>query len=355
MKERHPFAPDLGLAYCRCVRLNPSAFFFLCLQFTSAACESTSPSRLARKPTDQGSKVTIETLALEKKVIPLRYRIGDFRVSDVKLPDLLVTNHRGEPVRIEKIVVQGMTGQVEVVSLSISRDHLDDAIREGRALVEAVRKGPVYADARGIVFGTLRPTAEVVDGRELAPGTSVAILLSPLVHLIQSGPTYLDEVMLTAITSDGAVERRIPLVAADVKGTYEFPLAGTDLVATNLGTNPAAHRSCQSQEFAADILAVQESRGGRTSHVGDGRKLDDYFVFGRPVKAMEDGVVIGAVGNTGNSTEPHLHVQLMDSPDLVKANGLPLRFATIPVSAMGDDVGEASSLFHVDSMVLPPQ
>ncbi|WGP11147.1 M23 family metallopeptidase [Streptomyces sp. SH5] len=48
------------------------------------------------------------------------------------------------------------------------------------------------------------------------------------------------------------------------------------------------------------------------------------------------GQPIGSVGNSGNSSEPHLHVHLMDSPDLDDARGVPFTWRGVGVPANGE-------------------
>jgi murein DD-endopeptidase MepM/ murein hydrolase activator NlpD len=55
-----------------------------------------------------------------------------------------------------------------------------------------------------------------------------------------------------------------------------------------------------------------------------------------PGQRLTKGDVIGLVGHTGNSTAPHLHVQLMDGPDPRTARPLPCAFAAYEVERGGN-------------------
>jgi murein DD-endopeptidase MepM/ murein hydrolase activator NlpD len=142
------------------------------------------------------------------------------------------------------------------------------------------------------------------------------------------------------------------------------------------------------QRFAVDFqISVDVENGKRSNHQGDGSKNADYYAYGQDILAPADGVVVAVVdgvpenppgltdiyyrfgnaitisfgngeygllahlvpgsakvrvgdrvkrgqavarcGNSGNSTAPHLHFQLSDSPTLSVAASLPIQFAKV--------------------------
>ncbi|MBD0860204.1 M23 family metallopeptidase [Gordonia sp. zg691] len=47
----------------------------------------------------------------------------------------------------------------------------------------------------------------------------------------------------------------------------------------------------------------------------------------RPGQRVRVGDVLGHCGNSGNSTEPHVHVQAIDNRDVERASAVPLTFS----------------------------
>lgn len=141
------------------------------------------------------------------------------------------------------------------------------------------------------------------------------------------------------------------------------------------------HAAHPNQRFAYDLLVVRDG----ATHTGAGERNEEYHCFGRPILAPADGRVVVAVdgiadnvpgrmdasqvagnhvvldhgtdefsvlahlrsgsvkvrsgdrvtrgqplgqcGNSGNSSEPHLHYQLQDGPEMGNSAGLPAQFA----------------------------
>ena len=151
-----------------------------------------------------------------------------------------------------------------------------------------------------------------------------------------------------------------------------MPVSGRWLAYNSPGDRvPSHHLHAYGQTYAIDL--VHDPAGRPRPGLAWwplARRPDDFPGFGRPVLAPADATVVrahdrerdhwsrtsppallylaveGAVrellgpghrvaagqplaecGNSGNSSEPHLHFQLMDHPSVLLAAGLPLRFA----------------------------
>ncbi|MES2638365.1 MAG: M23 family metallopeptidase [Myxococcota bacterium] len=179
-----------------------------------------------------------------------------------------------------------------------------------------------------------------------------------------------------------AVTRSAPLSVFPVAGKWDV-IWGGDTQELN------AHVSHQSQRRATDLV-VTDAAGA--THSGDGTRLSDYYAYGRPVRAVAGGVVVtaidgvpesipgtlnpyfalgnavivdhggywsvyahlqpgsvrvrpgsrvragarlGLVGNTGNSSEPHLHFQLQDGPRVETSWGIDAVFQGLTVTRDG--------------------
>jgi Membrane proteins related to metalloendopeptidases len=59
-----------------------------------------------------------------------------------------------------------------------------------------------------------------------------------------------------------------------------------------------------------------------------------------PGDAVRQGAPIGACGNSGNSTEPHVHLQATDSTDWATARGIPISFARTRVASVARGDGD---------------
>lgn len=247
-------------------------------------------------------------------------------------------------------------------------------------LTPAVQKDlqrSAFAPRGSVLKVTLLPQSLEADGLVMLPFT-ISLQKGTLNGVL--GVNAAGQVALLKITPD-------PLEAAERLATYQtkavvrLPFASAWFVATG-GPDPARnrHASSPAQRYAYDFVI---QRGGVT-HRGDGRRNADYFAYGQPILAPVSGTVVvkvdgvpenvpgqmnsydvagnylviddghqewvllahlqphssrvevgqkvvigqevGLCGNSGRSTEPHLHFHMQNSVDPNQAAGLPVTF-----------------------------
>lgn len=117
------------------------------------------------------------------------------------------------------------------------------------------------------------------------------------------------------------------------------PLAGTVVIAEDGEPDHEARRSL----FAGlPYLLTQQgrirrgTRGIAGNHVVIAADAGGFFVLVAhlrrgsvcvtPGEVVRAGALIGTCGNSGNSTEPHVHLQATDSTDWATARGIPISF-----------------------------
>lgn len=85
----------------------------------------------------------------------------------------------------------------------------------------------------------------------------------------------------------------------------------------------AARARLGSMALAGNCVAIAIEQSGPFVVIAH---LRNGSIRVRPGQMVKKGEVIGECGNSGNSTEPHLHLQVSDSTDWPNAGGVPLAF-----------------------------
>jgi hypothetical protein len=306
----------------------------------------------------------ITPLLLDVQDAPVPFMGSDGRVHLVY--ELWMTNFSSADLSVEK---------VEVLSADVVLQSLNAAAIAGRLQAAGLREpaGKLGGSVQALLF--LHVT--------LAPGAAIPTHLSHRVtiHASAASPGWQD------ITESGGeiTVARQPVVSIGP------PLHGEGYISADSCCDASRHtraalpingRVWVAQRYAVDWEELDAQ--GRV-YVGDREKLESYTIFGKPVIAVADGVVLsatdglpeqtpgkyptnisleeadgnsvildlgelhyatyahmqpgtiqvrvgqrvrqgqllGLVGNSGNSIAPHLHFQVNDRPSSFASNGLP--------------------------------
>jgi hypothetical protein len=331
-------------------------------------------------------------LLLTVQDAPVPFMGSDGRVHLVY--ELGMTNFSSAEIAVEK---------VEVVSDGATLQTLDTAAVAGRLQPNGQRDstGTLARSTRALLFLNVA----------LAPGANVPVELEHRISLrVSAAPP--DRQEFEESGGKTTVDRRpVALIGPPLRGSrYISADSCCDAVRHTRAALPVNGRAWVAQRYAVDW--EQTDASGRI-YSGPREKLESYAIFGQPVLAVADalvvsvidgepeqtpgnyptnialdkadgnsiildlgnhrfalyahmqpgsinvrsgekvhlGQVIGLVGDTGNSIVPHLHFQVTDGPSSLSSNGFPYEISEFQVT--GETAGGTKVFDEAESNGTP--
>ena len=112
---------------------------------------------------------------------------------------------------------------------------------------------------------------------------------------------------------------------------YDTPIKAVAAGAIAATLDGVPENTPESPEFATALTLANVGGNFIAERIGDGRyvmyaHLKPGSLTVKPGDQVAAGQILAHLGNTGSSTEPHLHLQVCDAPSFLGSNGIPYEF-----------------------------
>ncbi|MFL0240502.1 M23 family metallopeptidase [Mycobacterium sp. SMC-17] len=348
---------------------RPAAALLLAAALTSCTTAPQSVESSTPATTSVGAEPIVTPVLVDVVAEPVPVPATDGKVHLAY--ELLLTNTSPEPVTVDSIAVLGPAGPL----LQLSGAGLAYWTRTMGARVSSNDLGP---GQRSIVWLDVKLDAGGAAPQQLSHRVVVKVP-KPMPPLVP--PVVTENVAPVTVSDHKPVVLDPPL-----RGSGWLDANGCcDMTPHRMALNPIDGKLWAAERFAIDY---EQLRADGQLFSGDRAKTDSYLYFGSDVHAVADGPVVavldglpeqvpgvdptgltlaqyggnhvvqdigngnfafyahlktgsvkvkpgdrlttgqvlGNVGNTGNSSAPHLHFHVMSAPDPLRADGLPFVF-----------------------------
>jgi hypothetical protein len=270
----------------RSIRLYFIVFTVVCVLFPAGSWSATPEGR-------EFGELKIRYFAAGKKVIPAVCQIGNWKIVDIKLPDIVVENRGKRSVTIESIDAVGKNGGRIVAATRMHPDELTAAA--GKIVARIKQKSPIAV--LQISYGDIvLPEGKLAESSNIGPDESAVLPLSTIAYLHYTGQTQIESMELAIRIRNGKTSKvlkyPVKLTHYKQKGHYIFPLKG-DLHIAFSPLSYIHHRAAHSQEFGFDVVgAAQKGADFTEISTPQPKTLSDFSIWGRDVLAIGDGTVV---------------------------------------------------------------
>jgi murein DD-endopeptidase MepM/ murein hydrolase activator NlpD len=223
-------------------------------------------------PLNAAKAVEIRTCGSEVRIAPLN---DERRVQSLLHQSFAIVNNSAVPRDLDKITLELLDkGEVRDVKTLNSVDI-------GRALASVPQVNLVAQILPGqYCNGALLKGATLAKSSKLPPGEAVVFTHQLFVW---RGSRDLLQIRV------GETSASIAISEAPAKTRALFPISGLSFVAAGPSLH-SHHRWVAVQQFSYDIGMIDKGRTYR----GKGNKPSDYFIYGKPVRAVAQGQVVSA-------------------------------------------------------------
>ena len=260
-------------------------FLFMALVLLTAASQAT-----AAEP---GEDISIMFLSENKRVIPLAHVDGSYIITNVKIPDIAITNNSQSAVEILAVDLEGKSNGETLIKKTFSARVIKKNMSELGAKINKLR-GDKFPMALNLTHGmVIDPQKNFAETNVLKPSDIGALALWQDSWFEYTGQSRIDKLVFKVFYRGAGTlgMRTFPVMIEEYKqkNKYMFPVKGNILIA-NMGTNYCHHRIMNSQEFGFDIVCLNEKLA--VYKKDPPAKLTDSYSFRQNILAAADGVVV---------------------------------------------------------------